>query len=65
MMEFGQLVYHRCNGNARNVMQSMGNRLQYRCSCGSWEYAFMTLGDKVTMTCECGKEWEWDYGKPA
>ena len=46
-------------------MRLMANRLQYQCSCGSWEYAFMTLGDKVFMTCECGKECNWDYGKPA
>ena len=30
MMAFGQLVYHRCNGNARNATPSMANHRKHR-----------------------------------
>jgi hypothetical protein len=30
MKAFGQLVYHRCNGNARNAIPSMANQRKYR-----------------------------------
>ncbi len=64
MKAFGQLVYHRCNGNARNVMPSMDRgklKLQSQCECGSWDVAFATLGPKFVLVCICGKEYGWKY----
>jgi site-specific DNA-methyltransferase (adenine-specific) len=52
MMEFGQLVYHRCNGNARNVMRLMasqrlilGNALEELAKISVSEHKFVIVTD--------------------